>query len=130
MKKKILVILTILVMAFTCAFALTACGGDDVEGTYYAYTNGVKEEGASMTLKDGKVTMDQSMGDQSVSFSGTYTVDGKTVKITVSLMGVSTTQTLTIVSDGVLKASTEDGVEGYFCKDGKTPPKAETNDEE
>ncbi len=129
MKKKILVILTILVMAFTCAFALTACGGDDVEGTYYAYVNGVKEEGTSLTLKDGKVTMDQSMGGQSVSLSGTYAVDGKTVKITVSVMGVSTTQTLTIVSDGVLKSTSEGGEEAYFCQDGKTPPKTESDKE-
>lgn len=128
MKKKILVILTILVMAFTCAFALTACGGDDVEGTYYVYMNGEKQEGMSLKLDDGKATMNQAAGGQSVSVSGTYTVDGKTVTITVSVMGVSTTEKLTIVSDGVLKD--EDGL--YYCQNGKTPPTDtdNTNDEE
>ena len=129
MKKKILVILTILVMAFTCAFALTACGGDNVEGTYYVYENGEKQEGGSMKLDDGKVTVTSEEGGASMSFSGTYTVDGKTVKITISMMGVSSTQTLTVVSDGVLKSG-EGEHAVYFCKDGKTPPKAETNDEE
>ena len=129
MKKKILVVLTILVMAFTCAFALTACGGDDVEGTYYVYENGEKQEGGSMKLDDGKVPVSQTIGDQSMSISGTYTVDGKTVKLTLTVMGVTQTQTLTVVSDGVLKSGDGNDVT-YFCKDGKTPPKAETNDEE
>ena len=77
-----------------------------------------------MKLEDGKVTVSSAEGGTSLSFSGTYTVDGKTVKITISMMGMSQTQTLTIVSDGVLKSS-EGGVDTYFCKDGKTPPKAD-----
>ena len=119
MKKKILVIMTAVIMAFVCAFAFVACGsGDDVDGTYYVYMNGEKQDGMSMKLDDGKVTISQTMEGQSVTVSGTYKVDGKTVKVTATVMGVSSTQDLSIVSDGVLKDS--NGL--YYCKDGKTPP--------
>ena len=125
MKKKILVIMTAVIMAFACAFAFVACGnGDGVEGTYYVYMNGEKQDGMTMKLDDGKITMTQSMEGQSATVSGTYKVDGKTVKITVSVMGVSSTQELTVVSDGILKDS--NGL--YYCVDGKTPP-TETEEE-
>lgn len=125
MRKKILVIMTAVIMLLTCAFGLIACGGDKVEGTYYVYMNGEKQDGMSMELDDGKITMNQSMAGQSVTLSGTYTVDGDTVKISVSVMGVSSTQDLTIVSDGILKDS--NGL--YYCKDGKTPPADEEGDD-
>lgn len=125
MKKKILVIMTAVIMALTCAFGLIACNGDDVEGTYYVYMNGEKQEGMSIQFDDGKVTTTQTMAGQSVTISGTYEVDGKTVKITVSVGGVSSTQDLTIVSDGILKDS--NGL--YYCKDGKTPPAEEETEE-
>ncbi|MDE7164279.1 MAG: hypothetical protein K2O04_02500 [Clostridiales bacterium] len=118
MKKKFLVIMTAVIMALVCAFGLVACGSDGVEGTYYVYMNGEKQEGMSMKLDDGKITTTQTMAGQTVTISGTYEVDGKTVKITVSVGGVSSTQDLTIVSDGILKDS--NGL--YYCVDGKTPP--------
>lgn len=124
MKKKILVIVTAVVMALMCVVGLVACNGDGVEGTYYVYENGEKQDGMSMKLEDGKATMTQTMGGQSVSVSGTYTVSGKTVKVTASVGGVSSSQDLTIVSDGILKDS--DGT--YYCVKGKTPPKAEAED--
>lgn len=125
MKKKFLVIATAVVMALVCAFAFVACGsGDDVEGTYYVYIGGEKQDGMTMKLDDGKVTITQSMEGQSATVSGTYEVDGKTVKITASVMGISSTQELSVVSDGVLKDS--DGL--YYCKDGKTPPADDTEE--
>lgn len=126
MKKKFLVIVTAVIMALTCAFAFVACGsGDDVEGTYYVYMNGEKQEGMSIKFDDGEVTTTQTMAGQTVTVSGTYEVDGKTVKIKVSVGGVSSTQDLTIVSDGILKDS--NGL--YYCKDGKTPPAEEETEE-
>ena len=118
MKKKFLVIMTAVIMALVCAFGLVACGSDGVEGTYYVYVNGEKQEGMSMKLDDGKVTTTMSAAGQNISVEGTYEVDGKTVKITVSAAGLSNTQELTIVSDGVLKDSSGT----YYCVDGKTPP--------
>ena len=60
---------------------------------------------------------------------GTYTVDGDTVSVTVTVMGISTTQKLTKVSDGVLKGE-EKGTVVYYCQDGKTPPSEENDDNE
>lgn len=119
MKKKLLVTVTALVMAVFCAFSLAACNGDDVEGTYYVYQSGEIVEGASMTLDDGKVTMTQTAMGQTVTLSGTYKVSGSTVTVTIDVMGASSSQEITVVSDGVLKDN--DGI--YYCKQGKTPPK-------
>lgn len=127
MKKKLFITLLAVVMAVSCVFGLAACGAK-VDGTYYAYVDGAKQEGMVMKLDDGKITLTQSAMGQEISMEGTYTVDGDTVSVTVTVMGISTTQKLTKVSDGVLK-SEDDGVTVYYCQDGKTPP-AEDGDNE
>lgn len=125
MKKKLLIIVTALIMVLTCAFAFVACSGDDVEGTYYVYVGGEKQEGATVELKDGKVTFTMDLGeDRTASYEGTYKVDGKNVKVTMTIEGETDTQELTYVSDGVYKY-VEDDMVMYYCKDGKTPPAEE-----
>lgn len=126
MKKRLFITLLAVVMAVSCVFGLAACGAK-VDGTYYAYIAGVKQEGMVMKLDGGKITLTQSALGQEISMEGTYTVDGDTVSVTVSVMGISTTQKLTKVSDGVLKGE-EEGSVIYYCQDGKTPP-AEEGDE-
>ena len=128
MKKKLFITLLAVVMAVSCAFGLAACGSK-VDGTYYAYIDGAKQEGMVMKLDDGKITLTQSAVGQEVSMEGTYTVDGDTVSVTVTVMGISTTQKLTKVSDGVLKGE-EKGTVVYYCPDGKTPPSEENDDNE
>ena len=128
MKKKLFITLLAVVMMLSCVLGLAACGAN-VDGTYYAYVNGVKQDGMTMKLDGGKITLTQSAVGQEVSMEGTYTVDGDTVSVTVSVMGISTTQKLTKVSDGVLK-SEDDGTIVYYCKDGKTPPSEDGDDNE
>ena len=127
MKKRFFVTLLAVVMAVSCVLGLAACGAK-VDGTYYAYIAGVKQDGMVMKLDDGKVSLTQSAMGQEISVEGTYAVDGDTVSITVSLLGISTTQKLTRVSDGVLKGE-EEGSIIYYCQDGKTPPAEEESAE-
>ena len=111
-KKLVLAALMVAVMAF----ALCACGGGNVDGTYVAYeSNGqnveealekYKEAGMEMTaeqlctitLSDGKnFTMTVLGNDMG---SGTYEVSGETLKLTVN----DSTQEATI-KDGEISIS-------------------------
>lgn len=118
MKKKFLVILTAIIMVLACAFTFVACGGDDeVEGTYYLYYNGVKSDSYKLVLKGGNVTYTFSDEERTETTKGTYKLDGKNIKITITDGPTSKTDELIYVSDGVYYIN-----ETYYCKDGKTPP--------
>ena len=120
MKKKIFVMVTAIVMALVCAFGLIACGGGDdkVEGTYYAYVNGVKHDEFKVTFKDGEFTYTYTSDNKTETTVGKYTVNGNIVKITTTDGPKSETEEATYISDGVLKVDDD----FYYCKDGKTPP--------
>ena len=113
MKKKLLVAITALVMAFACVLGLVACGGSIDEGTYVMYglseTAGQKVAMAAgeMELKDGKVTF----GKQ----TGTYKVSGDTLTITFD----GDSQKFT--KDGNMWSVTDKGVTMALVKKGSKP---------
>lgn len=118
MKKKLLIILTAIIMILSCAFAFVACGGgDEAEGTYYTYYEGQKRDGFVMELKSGKFTFSHTKDSIVETTNGTYAMDGKNIKVTTTDGSKSETVILTYISDGVYYCE-----EIYYCKDGKTPP--------
>lgn len=130
MKKKFLVIMTAVIMALMCVVGLVACTDDEdgLNGTYYAYYDGVKDPGITMVLKDGVLNVTFSEKERTETYSGTYTVDGDTIEMVLNQGGKIDDERLTIVSDGILKVSgSYDGL--YYCKDGKTPPAKEKTEE-
>lgn len=119
MKRKLLTVILAVVLTLGCFAGLLACG-NKVDGTYYVYVKGEKQEGMSIVFDGDKVTTQMSMEGSTTSVEGTFEVKDNKIVITVTVMGVTQTQELEIVSDGVLT----DG-ELYYCKDGKTPPEEE-----
>lgn len=118
MKKKFLAIVSVVIMAVTCAFMFVACGNSEIDGTYYVFERGTMIEDSTIVFDSGKVTVNSSEEGTTYSFSGKYTVSGDTVTMVFTEGDDSMTQEATIVSSGVLKLS--DRV--YYCKYGKTPP--------
>lgn len=114
MKKKVLVLITALVMVCACVFGLVACGGSLDEGTYVMYglseSDGQKVAVAAageLEFKDGKVTY----GEQ----SGTYKVSGDTLTITFD----GSSQDFT--KDGNMWKASENGMTFALVKKGSTP---------
>ncbi|MDE6618343.1 MAG: hypothetical protein K2K13_04910 [Clostridiales bacterium] len=113
MKKRLLVLITALVMVCACVLGLVACGGGLDEGTYVMYglqeSDGQKVAVAAgeMELKDGKITY----GKQ----SGTYKVSGDT--LTVTFDGKSQDFT----KDGNMWKATDNGNTFALVKKGSTP---------
>ncbi|MCH5155372.1 MAG: hypothetical protein J1F69_02090 [Clostridiales bacterium] len=108
MKKKVLVLITALVMVFACVLGLVACGDDFEEGTYVMYSVQGKDVYAmgEYELKDGKIT--------GTGVSGTYKVDGDTVTVKIKDVPdtkVTKKENYWITSDKTM----------LVCKKGKTP---------
>ena len=116
MKKKLLVLVTALVMAFACVLGLVACGGSLEEGTYVSYmlteTGGQKVATSAGSLgefefKDGKVTLNGK--------TGTYKVSGDTLTITFDGDAQKFTK------DGNMWKATDKGVTIALVKKGEKP---------
>ena len=113
MKKRLLVLITALVMVCACVLGLVACGGSIDEGTYVMYglseTAGQKVAVAAgeMELKDGKATF----GKQ----SGTYKVSGDTLTITFDGEAQEFTK------DGNMWTASENGMTMALVKKGSEP---------
>ncbi|MDE6201523.1 MAG: hypothetical protein K2M47_06585 [Clostridiales bacterium] len=113
MKKRLLVLITALVMVCACVLGLVACGGSIDEGTYVMYglseSDGQKVavKAGELELKDGKVTY----GKQ----SGTYKVSGDTLTITYN----GDSQEFT--KDGNMWKATQNGMTFALVKKGSTP---------
>ncbi|MDE5592358.1 MAG: hypothetical protein K2I75_00215 [Clostridiales bacterium] len=113
MKKRLLVLITALVMVCACVFGLVACGGSLDEGTYVMYglseSDGQKIAVAAgeLELKDGNVTY----GKQ----SGTYKVSGDTLTITFDGKSQDFTK------DGNMWKASEQGMAFALVKKGSTP---------
>lgn len=113
MKKRLLVLITALVIACACVLGLVACGGSIDEGTYVMYglseSDGQKVAVAAgeLELKDGKVTY----GKQ----SGTYKASGDTLTITFDGKSQEFTK------DGNMWKASEQGMTFALVKKGSTP---------
>ena len=77
MKKTVLSLISVS-LVFVMLFALVACGGSSIEGTYY---NADKSE--SFKLKGGEWTASAS----GIQMTGTYKVDGNKVTFYMDLLG-------------------------------------------
>ncbi|MDE7406589.1 MAG: hypothetical protein K2M89_06935 [Clostridiales bacterium] len=111
MKKKLLVLVTALVLVLTCALGLIACGDGFEEGTYTMYMETGDKEVVSMgdyELKDGNITL---LGQK----VGTYKVDGD--DLTVTVQGESAKY----VKSGKMWKYTEDGHTALIVKKGEKP---------
>lgn len=110
MKKKLLVLITALVMVLTCALGLIACNDGFEEGTYTMYTTEGKTAYAiaDYELKDGNIKA----GGEKL---GTYKVDGDDVIATVG------GDSAKYVKSGNMWKYTEDGRTLLMVKKGEKP---------
>lgn len=122
MKKKLLVLITALVMVCACVLGLVACGGDFEEGTYVMYSlieeggNKYAMAGPEYELKDGKMTGD--FGD------GTYKVDGDKIVVTMKTGSGENAKEESYTftkKDNMWVGEIEKGQQVAVCKKGETP---------
>lgn len=113
MKKKLLVLVTALVMVLTCALGLVACGGSLEEGTYVMY--GLSEsDGQKIAVAAGEFELKDGKAKQS-THTGTYKVDGDTLTITFD----GSSQKFT--KDGNMWKASENGMTFALVKKGSKP---------
>lgn len=100
--RRLAVVTTVMALVVGLVLAVAACGGTDVAGTYKAEGDDPEFQGAELVINDDE-TFELSAtipdSDQTMSFSGTYTLDGD--KIILKAEGINETEGGT-VQDGKL----------------------------
>jgi len=100
--RRLVAVVTVVVLLAGLMLAMVACGGTDVAGTYKAEGDDPEFQSAELVINDDetfKVSVTIPGSDEEVSFTGTYTLDGD--KITLSAEGMNETEAGT-VEDGKL----------------------------
>lgn len=109
MKKTLSLTLAVLMLAFLCV-SFVSCGKSFEEKIVGTWTTKVEEAGITidteMTFEEGGKYSATAMG---MTVSGTWkVVDDKTIEVTQSILGIESTEKMTVVFDGDDKMTATD----------------------